>query len=886
MADADRRARRAAPAGVGDGRRTATTSRALLRPGGCVLIDGLGTWIAGVMHRSAAAQPLVREEVAALARAAAAAPDPVIVVAEQAGEGLLPADALSRAWLDLLGEATQALSRARRARGARRRPAARSSCRQASPAPPPADVAGPAPARRHARAPGRRRPRRQRARRRPAAVAARRRSTRALEEDVSALSARGRDASPRSPRCTAATPQEIVPTNGAAQALWLLPAALRPRLAACVHPGFTETEAALRAHGDPRRARLRDARATTSRSIPPRSRTAPTSSIVGNPASPSGTLDPLELVLALRRPGRVVVVDEAFMDLVPGETASLVREALPDVIVVRSMTKSLAIPGLRAGYAVAPEPLADRLRAVRPPWSCNALALAALQAMAQRPEALDAAAARAQAERRDLERRLAQIPGLRTWPAAANYVLVRVQRRRGGHAAAARRGDRGAPGRLVPRPDRRRPADHRARAARQRAPRGRAGGGGRGAMITVVGIGADGWESLSPEARAAVLAADLLVGGERQLDLVAAQTAARAAGMAEEPRDARRRAARARRRRALGRRARQRRPAAARRRRDDPAPPRRRSGVRVIPAVSSYALACARLRWPRSDVELVSATSRIAEVVAPALQPGRRLVVLGFGPRTAAEVARVARDARVRRQPPRRARGARRRRRADRRVDRRRLGRRRRRRRCTSSRSRSAATGRCSAARPGLPDDALRARRPDHQARRARADARGARAGAGRAAVGHRRRQRVGRDRVDARGAGRARDRDRARRASGRRGSSATRWRSACRRCASCTARRPRRSTSSASGRTRSSSAAACRATGCSMRCMGGAARRAAGSSPTSSRSRGRRSSRAPTPSTAAACMRAGDRARRAARRASPAGAPRCRSRSTSCACR
>jgi histidinol-phosphate aminotransferase len=99
------------------------------------------------------------------------------------------------------------------------------------------------------------------------------------------------------------------------------------------------------------------------------------------------------------------------------------------------MTKSLAIPGLRAGYAVAPAPLADRLRAVRPPWSCNALALAALQAMAERPEALAAAAQRAQAERSDLEQRLARIPHVRVWPAAANFVLVRVAQ---GAAVAAR----------------------------------------------------------------------------------------------------------------------------------------------------------------------------------------------------------------------------------------------------------------------------------------------------------------------------------------------------------------------------------------------------------------------------------------------------------------
>ena len=407
----------------------------LLRPGAVVLVDGLGTWIAGVMHRAGeAAAPRVHAAVAALARAAAAAPEPVIVVAEQAGDGPLPADALTRAWLDLLGEATQALAAV--AQSAQLVVAGR-----AVELPPLDDLAAdPEDAlRTHGDAlvrpgdsdhavnvlaggpPGWLR----------AALA------HALE-DVCAY--------PREDEAVAAVAtlhgraaEEIVPTNGAAQALWLLPAALRPRLAACVHPGFTETEAALRAHGVPVARVLRDADdgfALDAAAVPE----AADLVVVGNPASPSGTLDPAAALLALRRPGRTLVVDEAFMDLVPGEAASLVREPLADVIVVRSMTKSLAIPGVRAGYAVAPRALADRLRAVRPPWSCNVLALAALRAMAQRPEALAAAAVRAQSERADLERRLAAVPGLRTWPAAANYVLVRV---RDGAAVAARLRDAG-----------------------------------------------------------------------------------------------------------------------------------------------------------------------------------------------------------------------------------------------------------------------------------------------------------------------------------------------------------------------------------------------------------------------------------------------------------
>jgi precorrin-6Y C5,15-methyltransferase (decarboxylating) len=160
-------------------------------------------------------------------------------------------------------------------------------------------------------------------------------------------------------------------------------------------------------------------------------------------------------------------------------------------------------------------------------------------------------------------------------------------------------------------------------------------------MITVVGIGADGWPSLSPQAREAVLSADLLVGGDRQLALLPVEARAprrqwpqQLTELVDEL------------------------PALAAGRSvvvvagGDPlvhgvgVTILRRLGdedVRILPAVSSFALACARLRWPQATVELVSATGAVAEVVVPALQPGHRVVVLGFGARSAAEVARVVR---------------------------------------------------------------------------------------------------------------------------------------------------------------------------------------------------------------------------------------------------
>ena len=76
--------------------------------------------------------------------------------------------------------------------------------------------------------------------------------------------------------------------------------------------------------------------------------------VVGNPTNPTSVLHPRDQILALRRPGRIVVVDEAFADAIPGEPASLAGESLPDVVVLRSLTKTWSLAGLRVGYALGP----------------------------------------------------------------------------------------------------------------------------------------------------------------------------------------------------------------------------------------------------------------------------------------------------------------------------------------------------------------------------------------------------------------------------------------------------------------------------------------------------------------------------------------------------
>ena len=92
-------------------------------------------------------------------------------------------------------------------------------------------------------------------------------------------------------------------------------------------------------------------------------------------------------ILALRRPGRIVVVDEAFADAVPGEPESLAGESLPDVVVLRSLTKTWALAGLRVGYALGAREVLDRMTARRPHWPLGTLQLEAIAACSA-PEAV------------------------------------------------------------------------------------------------------------------------------------------------------------------------------------------------------------------------------------------------------------------------------------------------------------------------------------------------------------------------------------------------------------------------------------------------------------------------------------------------------------------
>jgi histidinol-phosphate aminotransferase len=184
---------------------------------------------------------------------------------------------------------------------------------------------------------------------------------------------------------------EVALLAGASEAFTLL-ANLGVRRAAVIAPSFTEPEVTLTAAQVPVcQVVLPPPFGLAGAAVPDDADLV----VVGNPTNPTSVLHTREQLLALRRPGRILVVDEAFADAVPGAPESLAGESLPDVLVLRSLTKTWSLAGLRVGYALGAPAVLARLTARRAHWPVGTLQLAAIAACCA-PEAVAEAAADAQ----------------------------------------------------------------------------------------------------------------------------------------------------------------------------------------------------------------------------------------------------------------------------------------------------------------------------------------------------------------------------------------------------------------------------------------------------------------------------------------------------------
>lgn len=157
------------------------------------------------------------------------------------------------------------------------------------------------------------------------------------------------------------TPEEVLVTSGATDAIYLIAQTLREEGTFAVkRPTFSEYADACRIFGyqeTPKGGAVR---------------------WLCNPNNPTGEVYPLEKLQNLSRRHHWLVIDQSYEDCTLCKMLSP-REAIgmQNVIQVHSMTKRFSIPGLRLGYITAPAPVISHLRTHYRPWAVNALAIEA-----------------------------------------------------------------------------------------------------------------------------------------------------------------------------------------------------------------------------------------------------------------------------------------------------------------------------------------------------------------------------------------------------------------------------------------------------------------------------------------------------------------------------
>jgi histidinol-phosphate aminotransferase len=146
--------------------------------------------------------------------------------------------------------------------------------------------------------------------------------------------------------------------------------------------------------------------------------------IVCSPNNPTGTSLELEDVARLCGDADgLVVIDEAYNEF-SGRTAVPLLERHPNLIVLRTFSKAMALAGLRVGYLLASPGLVREIDKARLPYNLNFFSLAAAAAALEEKDALAASVDRLVAERERILACLADVPGVRAYASDANFFLI------------------------------------------------------------------------------------------------------------------------------------------------------------------------------------------------------------------------------------------------------------------------------------------------------------------------------------------------------------------------------------------------------------------------------------------------------------------------------
>ena len=151
--------------------------------------------------------------------------------------------------------------------------------------------------------------------------------------------------------------------------------------------------------------------------------------VISNPNNPTGAWfeagEIEKLVLSLPEV-ELIVIDESFLDFADLESAVKLIPRAENLVVVKSLGKSLGWHGVRLGYAAMNSRAAERLSSQLPFWNVNGLAAYILKTLSEFKNELRTSLALVAEDRTYMLKQLERIPGLRVFPSRANFLYVEL----------------------------------------------------------------------------------------------------------------------------------------------------------------------------------------------------------------------------------------------------------------------------------------------------------------------------------------------------------------------------------------------------------------------------------------------------------------------------
>lgn len=226
---------------------------------------------------------------------------------------------------------------------------------------------------------------------------------------------------------------EIIAGNGSTELFYLIPRTVRPVKGVVFQPTFSEFAEALRcSHAEVAHMILKEEDYFSFKYDKDYFHDKAIEMVfLCNPNNPTGRLVDGSLLLNMARqyPHITFVIDEAFVDFIEEpERYSVIHEAgiLPNLVVVRSLTKFYGFPGIRIGYLVAHRDFVKRMMEYKEPWSVNTLAQCAAMAALEDKEFVSKSKEFMIQERLFLWNELSGIQGILPYKPTANYILVKI----------------------------------------------------------------------------------------------------------------------------------------------------------------------------------------------------------------------------------------------------------------------------------------------------------------------------------------------------------------------------------------------------------------------------------------------------------------------------